>query len=120
MLCEQRTDNGQERCLPQRCPVFPNRRSRDSRPEQPIHKREVTQPNARHEPRGLTRRFHPFSGIILDDATNGSGLRQFVDTDMGRDTLINSVLRELELTTYNICANVIDDCRGTKISLNLT
>ncbi len=39
---------------------------------------------------------------------------------MSHDTLINSVLGELELTTYNLCANVIDDCHGTKVYLNLT
>ena len=54
-------------------------------------------------------------GIIFDDFADGNGLTQFLDTDMAHDTLVNGVLGELELTTYNFIANVIDDCHGTDI-----
>src|SRR2546426_12369199 len=37
-----------------------------------------------------------------------------------RDSLINGVPGELELTTCNFLANVIDDCHGLILYLNLT
>jgi hypothetical protein len=39
---------------------------------------------------------------------------------MTHDTLVNGVPGELELTTYNFIANVIDDCYGTTFYLNRT
>jgi len=39
---------------------------------------------------------------------------------MTHDTLVNGVLDELELTTDNFIANVIDDCHGMTFYLNRT
>ena len=39
---------------------------------------------------------------------------------MAHDTLVHGVLGEFELTTCNFIANVIDDCHGMTLYLNLT
>ena len=39
---------------------------------------------------------------------------------MAHDSLVNGVLGELELTACNFLANVIDECHGMTLYLNLT
>jgi len=65
-------------------------------------------PRCRRPTEDLATRAVLVVGVILDDLTAGDGLTQLLHADAPQDTLIDRMLRKLELVRSNLVSYLFD------------